>query len=276
MTRILVPLDNSELSESALPIARLLAAGTGAQVHLVAVSGGDQPGHTRDWYAYLEQIAAAERESGMLVRTSVRSGDPAHAIVVLAREIGADMVVMATHGRTGLGRTVQGSVADRVLRASTLPVVLLRAGAHEVSQLRTLLVPIDGTADGAVALSAAAPLARACNAHLLVVHAVEALTNGASYPEAIAARLRGLGLDAEGRVVNGRPADVVASVADEAGADLIVMSTHARSGPIRTLLGSVADEVVRRSQRPVLLVRRAPPVTGSPEKELTTADRSSR
>ncbi len=274
MTRILVPLDSSELSESALPIARLLAEGTGAQLHLAAITGGDQPGATRDWYAYLEHMAAMEREAGRLVRTSVRSGDPAQAILMLAREIGADLVVMATHGRRGFDRTLQGSVADRVLRGSTLPVVLLRDGAHEVTRLETLLVPVDSTVDGAVALSAATPLARACKAKLVLVHAAAGSADGASYADAMAARLRETGLDAEGRVVSGQPADVISFVSKNVDADLIVMSTHARGGPMRTLLGSVADEVVRRSRRPVLLVRRSAVVPGPLEAELTLADRT--
>ncbi|HEY2592959.1 MAG TPA: universal stress protein, partial [Chloroflexota bacterium] len=72
----------------------------------------------------------------------------------------------------------------------------------------------------------------------------------------IADRLRRCGLIVEGRGVLGQPAAAIVTAADEVDADLIVMSTHGRSGPFRSVLGSVADEVVRKSQRPVLLARR--------------------
>jgi nucleotide-binding universal stress UspA family protein len=76
------------------------------------------------------------------------------------------------------------------------------------------------------------------------------------YAEALAARLRRGGLAAEGRGVGGQPAPAIISAASDVDADLIVMSTQARTGPARSIAGSVADEVVRRSSRPVLLVRR--------------------
>ena len=128
INRVLVPLDGSELSETALPIARMLATQDGAQLHLLAVSGERHPGSTRDWYAYLQEVAAAEREMGMVVRTSVRAGDAVTTILMLAREIQADLIVMATHGRTGWDRTLLGSVANQVLRESSVPVIVLRPG----------------------------------------------------------------------------------------------------------------------------------------------------
>ena len=259
---ILVPLDGSDLSAGALAIARMLAAGNCTQMHLLAVASRGEPAWTRELYAYLNEIASTERKEGMSVRTSVRTGKPADAILMLAHHIHADLIVMATHGRSGLGRVLLGSVADQVLRASAIPVVLLRPGARPVEDLQTMLVPIDGTVDGAVALSAAAPLAHASNAQMLIVHAVDISDGATAYVQTIAARLRELGMAAEGRAVAGRPADVISSLANEADVDLIVMSTHARSGPVRTVLGSVADEVVRRGQRPVLLVRRTSAITG--------------
>jgi nucleotide-binding universal stress UspA family protein len=120
-SQILVPLDTSETAEAALPVAELLAAHSDARLHLVAVRMSFEPGQTRELYAYLEHIASAERGAGRQVRTTLRIGDPAEAILMLERELGIDLVVMATHGRRGLRRLLLGSVADRVVRASRVP-----------------------------------------------------------------------------------------------------------------------------------------------------------
>ena len=77
---------------------------------------------------------------------SLRVGDPGEAILVLERELNVSLIVMATHGRSGLGRLLLGSVADRVAHASRAPVVILRPGEPSTEQLRTILVPVDGTA----------------------------------------------------------------------------------------------------------------------------------
>jgi len=258
LQQILVPLDTSESAEAALPIARALAASTNAVLNLVAVSTDIGPGGTRDLYAYLEDIAALERVFGFQVRTTLRIGDPGEAILQLERELDVDLIVMATHGRSGLGRLLLGSVADRVSHATRTPVVLLRPGERSTKRLRTILVPVDGTPGGALALATGVPLARACNARIVLLQA------SASDPMAadtsanrIAAQLRRVGLHAEGRGALGPPSAAIVASADEVDADLIVMSTHGRRGPLRSVLGSVADEVVCKCQRPVLLVPRA-------------------
>jgi nucleotide-binding universal stress UspA family protein len=205
----------------------------------------------------LDDIAALERVFGFQVRTTMRIGDPGEAILILERELNVDLIVMATHGRSGLGRLLLGSVADRVMHASRTAVVLLRPGERSTERLRTILVPVDGTPGGAVALAMAVPVARACDARIVLLQA------SASDPMAaetnvnrIAAQLRRVGLDAQGRGALGLPSAAIVASADEVDADLIVMSTHGRRGPLRSVLGSVADEVVRKSQRPVLLVPR--------------------
>ena len=121
-------------------------------------------------------------------------------------------------------------------------------------------MPVDGTPGGSLPLSVAVPIARAGQTKLVLLRvSVSSAESAVRYVADFAGRLRRLGLAAEGRSVRGRPAEVITSIADEIDADLIAMSTHARGGPLRSLLGSVADEVVREARRPVLLVRRAAP-----------------
>jgi nucleotide-binding universal stress UspA family protein len=221
------------------------------------------------------------RAAGVVAHTTIRLGEPAAAILELVSECEADLVVMATHGRSGLGRALLGSVADQVLRSGTVPVLLLHPNHHRTEALRTVLVPVDGTPGAAVALATAVPLARSSGARLLLVRATvplplwvyeptlglntgplidpmwneDARLAAEAYAEGLAARLRRAGLATEGQGISGQPgAAIVAAAVD---ADLIVMSTHGRGGPLRSILGSVANEVVRKSRRPVLLVRRA-------------------
>jgi nucleotide-binding universal stress UspA family protein len=283
--QVLVPLDGSELAAAALPIARLLALSTRAELTLATVLAPDvQPGSTRGPAAYLQEMAAPERAVGVVVHTTIRVGEPASAILELAADCEADLIVMATHGRTGFGRILLGSVADRVLRSSRVPVLLLHPNGHHSEHLRTLLVPLDGTPGAAVGLATAVPLARTSGARLVLVRATVPLPlwlyeptlglntgplidpmwdEGArlaaeAYTDVLAERLRQAGLAAEGQGISGQPGAAIVAAAKTVDADLIVMSTHARAEPVRSILGSVAGEVVRRSRRPVLLVGRAP------------------
>jgi nucleotide-binding universal stress UspA family protein len=280
--RILVPIDGTPQASAALPAARTLARATGASVVLVRVSKSASAAER----AAAEKATVAVRDelagSDLQVDTLMRSGDAAEEIVAATQAASADLIVMATHGRTGLRRAFAGSVTERVLANSPVPVVVLKPGGKRMSALRSLLIPVDATAGGALALGAASGLARTASARVTVLEVVQpmpvwmygsvdayapagyidpaweddAASRSASYVNALSERLRAAGLQADGRSARGQVAATIESVADELDSDLIVMSTHALTGPARAVLGSVADEVVRNSRRPVLMVRR--------------------
>jgi nucleotide-binding universal stress UspA family protein len=280
--RILVPIDGTPQASAALPAARTLARATGASVVLVRVSKSASAAER----ATAEKATVAVRDelagSDLQVDTLMRSGDAAEEIVAATQAASADLIVMATHGRTGLRRAFAGSVTERVLANSPVPVVVLKPGGKRMSALRSLLIPVDATAGGALALGAASGLARTASARVTVLEVVQpmpvwmygsvdayapagyidpaweddAASRSASYVNALSERLRAAGLQADGRSARGQVAATIESVADELDSDLIVMSTHALTGPARAVLGSVADEVVRNSRRPVLMVRR--------------------
>jgi nucleotide-binding universal stress UspA family protein len=149
--QLLVPLDGSSLAESALDTAVEIADRTGASITLAQVptvpayvttipeTSGWIPGYLREQAEsanlYLQGIASALAESGVESSIDVevvRAGGVADGILASAAEHGADLIVMSTHGRTGFGRWLFGSVADRVLRGAELPVWLVRA--HETDQ----------------------------------------------------------------------------------------------------------------------------------------------
>jgi nucleotide-binding universal stress UspA family protein len=293
-TKILVPLDGTPESNAALPIARTLASASQAQVTLLRVVADqrrhgdpDVAGAAR---AVLTELASEVAGAGIQVDAIVRAGEPADEIVKLVREQATGLIVMCTHGRAGLTRTVLGSTAEKVLTHCGVPLVLLRPGGRPISTIRTLLVPFDGSPGGAVALGMAVQLARATGAAIRLFEvaipipaymygayglnsasfidpawAEEAFTSARAYVEGIAARLRGNGLVADGEAREASsPAAAIVSLADSTSTDLIVMSSHALTGPARALFGSVADAVVRTATCPVLVVHRP---DGAPKTE---------
>lgn len=134
---ILVPLDGSPLAETALPEAIELARQRGARLLLLRAAEAHVPlaadpteaqvRVVQEAEAYLAELKAELAATGTTdVETSVWYGPPAHAIVEAARLRHADLIVMTTHGRSGLGRLILGSVAESVLRGTTTPILLLR------------------------------------------------------------------------------------------------------------------------------------------------------
>lgn len=145
--KVLVPLDGSALAEAALPKATEIAKQSpateivllrAAEVSMLA--GRDpieaQVAVVHDAEAYLEAVAAALRADGVAnVTTSVWYGPPAPAIIEAADAARADLIVMSTHGRSGLGRFFLGSVAESVLRATNTPILLLRSSGAPAEPL---------------------------------------------------------------------------------------------------------------------------------------------
>ena len=137
LNRILVPLDGSVLAESALDPAVELARPSGATMLLVRTAeatifpGADlveaQVDVVREAEAYLAGVADRLRREGLNAEPSVWYGPAAAGIVEAARRRSADLIVMSTHGRSGLGRLILGSVAESVLRGTATPILLLRA-----------------------------------------------------------------------------------------------------------------------------------------------------
>lgn len=139
--RILVPLDGSKLAEQALPHAAVHAARFGAEIVLLKVleplpepsmagRGAVRSAETataRIAQDYLESMAVGLREQGLATQTATSEGKPYREIVRIAEESGIDLIVMTTRGHSGLSRWLLGSVADRVVRGATVPILLVQA-----------------------------------------------------------------------------------------------------------------------------------------------------
>lgn len=277
---VLVPLDGESLAERALTLAVLLAETLGADLDLLRVVAAEEPAVADARAAeYLTRIAETDVHQRLHVSTRTMRGSPAQCIVREASAEHVSMVVMATHARSGVRRAVLGSVAEYVVAHAPAPTVLVRAGTRSQDRLETLLVAIDGSSGAP--LDGVIQLARASGARIVLLRVVapeetciwqwqrgpvldEPQTVMAARMQLndVARRMCEKGIVAEVRVAIGAAAPTINSVASAIHADLIVMSTHARTGAQRAVQGSVTDAVVRTADRPVLVWRLIPPRPG--------------
>jgi nucleotide-binding universal stress UspA family protein len=284
--RILVPLDGSELSERVFTWARLFKSAMPeaelellrcfeppASIYLIPelavpatamFSEGDLNTAIND---YLKQKA---EELGVVGTTaSVVVADPATEI--LRRSEGANMVLMASHGRGGLGRWLMGSVATKVTRGTTVPVLVVSgkcmAGDPEhPAKIEKVMVAYDGSPAAERAVYRAASLARGFGAtvvlyqglvHVAMPHQVVAEANRADLLRA-AENLRALAKTLEGvksqtKVRETSVSTGIVEYADEIGADLIVIGSHGKSGLARWMIGSETEQVLHEAHCPVLV-----------------------
>jgi nucleotide-binding universal stress UspA family protein len=228
---------------------------------------------------YLTYVKDTWCNTGVHVAAEVVEGGVGEAIVELARQRQATYIVMTTHAKTGLARVALGSVADAVLRQSPCPVLMVppqqRANPVHLASLRRILVPLDGSLFAETALASAKTLARTFNARLHLYRVSTIVPTPMQYyphlpapaplPDqvfgltehylaSVQARLMREGFHVDSHLGVGTPGDAILAHAKSIHADLIVMSTHARTGLSRTVLGSTADQVVRSGDTPVLLV----------------------
>jgi len=307
--RLLVPLDGSRLSSRALPYATEIARRFGAEVILlrvvapatpVAAPTGTVPGAASRSMAQMAVQAAMQEErrnaaharrylSGKTwaIRSQdieasygVRIGDPAQTVRELSQEEHVDLVVMTTHGRSGLKRAIMGSVADAVVRESGRPVLVIRPGAGSIIQeepmFERILVCLDGSTLAEQILPFVQAQAQHFDSRVVLLQAVRAakpkesgetpaftpvveeVRDAEEYLEQVARRLRAEGIDVGWDtvpVLNGAPSEAITKYVREAEMDLVMLTTHGRSGLKRAVLGSVAGAVVRGSEKPVLVIR---------------------
>jgi len=283
---ILVPTDESPEAAAALPLARDIAQASGGSIHILTAVPDGTSTQTQIARAFIQPAVDYLETLGIRAHANVYQGEPASAILSFARSSHVDLIVMATRGIGNRSIRALTSVAHQVLSESPCPVLLLRAGAHRPDTLRTLLVPVDGSPGGSLAVGAARALSDAAGGRLVLLNVVVpmppeavtelprmtlgdyidpaweelARTTSRAYVEGIARLLVEAGVDCEARVATGQVGAEILRCAEEVGADLIVMSTHSVPWPARATVSSVADHVLREGTRPVMLVRREPPV----------------
>jgi nucleotide-binding universal stress UspA family protein len=289
---LLVPVDFSECSGNALDCAKSLAAEFGSQIGLVHVI---EPSGI---FSNLQLIpAVTEREALAAARihlqnfsrkklgpkppafSDVQTGRSYHEICETARKRRTNLLIIGTHGRSGLKHLLLGSTAEHVVRYAPCSVLVVRGlqqnGAAKFKPKR-ILVPVDFSTSSDAALQQALVLARQFRARLQLVHVVQlyypvdehdyldygllAVDSQAIAQKQIAAlakKLAANGVSVQKTVGYGRPATEIINSAFRLHSDLIVISTHGFTGLDHILLGSTTEQVVRHAACPVLVVRRA-------------------
>jgi nucleotide-binding universal stress UspA family protein len=295
---IMIPTDGSNRSLQAVPYAVEIARASGARLTLVQVhphlpiasvpgapglygDGFDKASFELEEEALKEIAVHIETESDLPVQFALLRGNAVHQLLEYARANEVELIVMSTHGRTGFSRAWLGSTADELVRTSHLPVLLRRVTRRRPrpgeGRIKRILIPLDGTAESESMLRFAADIGQLTGASytLLRVHqplgsfGMASLLADPGYEEAVRARLESyLEHAAEllppGSAVDIRaltdisPAHVILRLAKEADADIVAIATKGRKGFARFALGSVADKVVRGSDRPLLIYSTKP------------------
>jgi nucleotide-binding universal stress UspA family protein len=280
--RILVPVDGSDESARALDGAVAFARAVGASLHAVSVvdvrdleTAPDAEPQAADAATVVEETLDDADAGDLPATTVVRQGIPDEVIRQYAADNEIDLIVMGTHGRTGVRRFLLGSVTEKVVRLSDVPVLVVHVddevGGRGVPY-RDVLVPTDGSEGASAAVAPAASLARTFDA---TVHVVSVVDTGAATMAGgwelladdleaaaetavadVAADLADHGVDrVETAVEIGTPYRALRDYVEAEDVDLVAMGTHGRSGIERYLLGSVTEKLLRTSPAPVLTVR---------------------
>ncbi|MGM0591033.1 MAG: universal stress protein [Halobacteriota archaeon] len=280
---ILLPVDESAGTDEAITHASEIAQVTGATVRVLFVADSTRDSVTvvgtdvvdalvEEGEAVVEKVGATLETLGADFGTDVVQGAPAPTIVEYAERYEYDLIVMSTHGRRGLSRQLLGSVTEKVVRLSTVPVCTLRmqTDVQATFPYETILVPTDGSTAATRAAQHGLALADALDATVHVLSVVDDTRLGidvrSTQPghrderaakdavDDIVSEADARGIPVVEHVEHGTPHDEILASVDANDVDAIVMGTTGRSGVDRILLGSVAERTVRTAPVPVITV----------------------
>ena len=286
--RILVPLDGSKLAEGALPYAEGVATRLHSEVILLTVCA---PGDCFDLplKAYLEKRAGELSSLGIKTSPVVVQGNAANEILDFAEKNDINLIISSTHGHTGPSIWPLGSIANKILQKSRIPLLLIRSRELETvlreKELLKILVPLDGSqfADGVIPYVEG--LAEGMDSEVILITVNEPLqipdvvrhTAGfdeKKYENELTAKterdvkgylskkesaLRNKGVQVSSTSLLGMPAQTILQYAEDNSISLIALSTHGFSGITKWAYGSVASKIIQSSSKPVLLVRQPLP-----------------
>ena len=295
----LIPLDGTDVAEGVLSYVCQIARSTEAPLILHGVVDPhaiDYPTPKGPHVVFRDQIEASAlahaddrlrtiagrlKDEGIRTQIKTTLGRPAEEILRVAAEERCGLIAMSTHGRNAIGRAILGSVTDRVIRTSTVPVLTIapeKAKAYQGREgihLERVMLPLDGSELAEQAAPYVEALARALSLEVLLVRVVDLSYSAYTFPEyeqmgritegqiseatrylqGVSRDLKSRGLTVETMVLKGSPARALLDLAQRTPNDLIAITTHGRSGLSRWLTGSVADALIRASGDPVLVIR---------------------
>jgi nucleotide-binding universal stress UspA family protein len=268
--KILVATDNSPFSADAVKVAIGMCAKSGAHLYPFAMVLSNPEYETQapelvqkateDAKAHLQSIVAEAARQGVASTMLMRLGDsPDREIVAAADEIDADLIAMGQQGRRGLARMMVGHATVKVIGAARCSVLAVPVGAG-MWQNRILL-GTDGSRFSDAAAVSAAKIAHCCAAPITVIsalvpsHSEQRQQEGREAVARTTAHLLRDGLEVEGVALPGEADEVIIRLAEEKGADLIVVGTHGRTGFGKVLVGSVSERVIGKAKCAVLVVK---------------------
>ncbi len=275
MHRILFATDFSTKDQDALEQACRFAQAWKAKLLIAHVDDSHADDHSA---SRKELLRLVPTDLAVDYQHVLRTGDPAKIILEIEDEYDVDLIVLGTHGRKGVRRLFAGSVAESVIRSAHCPVLTLRerhpASGHPESlpdHKPRLLVPVDFSLHSYVALDLASSIAVAIGGTITILHvddstgeASEKVREGISewgdHRKLIWEQLRKVeprerGIEFDHHLLNGPASTQITNFANENSYDYITLGTHGRSGVGRSLLGSVAEHVVRQANCPVITVK---------------------
>ena len=274
--KVLVPLDGSPLAEVAMPYAEEVAGKMGCDIVLLTVLPSEEPEEYQNNHKYFKEMVDTTRRqvekylkdkgnNDIKIGTVTRVGNPAEGILDYVDKAYTCLIVMATHGRSGIGRWAVGSVADKVVRATTRqPLLLIRAkGAHPDMRakriLKKALVPLDGSMESEAVIPYLSEVAQSLQMELTLLRVI-AKNNGTfagadEYLQEWCRRFEEKGITTGYEVRVGSPAEIIIDLADELASDMVAMSTRGQTALNIWSLGSVAQKVLLGGNTPLLLVR---------------------
>jgi nucleotide-binding universal stress UspA family protein len=263
--RILVPVDGSRFSEEVIPYARGIARSTGARLTLLRVV--DKDGKRVEAQRYLEALAA---EFDAAAATITSGGDVSADILTEADRVPGTLVAITSHGRGGVLSVMLGSVARDLVRSGHAPVFVYRPGGapdgqHEPIQIRTVLLPLDGSSLSESAQGEAAAWARALHANVVVVQVLpsnmridpmlasyDVLED--SYVRWHARSIeRDYGVEADWEVLHGDPTVSISNYLEGRRDVLVVMATRGHPALQSAVLGSVTSGLLRQAGAPIVV-----------------------
>jgi nucleotide-binding universal stress UspA family protein len=300
--KMLVPLDGSKTAEVVLPYVKELAGRLDLNIYFLHIDNSSGKEQQDVYQSYITDIASqlkqkaveVQRETGTskTIETSgeVVTGHTAEEIIQYANKKDVDMILLSTHGHSGIRQWAMGNNADKVLRKSHIPVLLVRAVIpeeiiHAEWCRRMLIVPLDGSQTAESVLPHVETLAKQRSSEdikVTLIRICEPVFVTADYPEAsmqltwdehvkrmqdhakeiaaqylikIQKRLEYSGISVSSLVLMGKAADEIINFAQKNQPNLIVMSTHGYSAINRWEYGNVADKILYGVPSPVFLVR---------------------
>jgi nucleotide-binding universal stress UspA family protein len=260
MHKVLVPLDGSRVSEEVLAPAIKLVGAEGTMILLHAVTPSEYLSATAEQHlqlerrrsaVYLEDLAERIGRNGVGIQERIVTGEASREIVAEARRSRADLIAMSSHSRNGVREWAFGSVAERVLRTTNIPVLVFRGNLGKSYAIRKILIALDGSEEALEVVGPAAELAAALGSSVVLVHV------GKHIPPSMPLAQKTLvehHVPFVTRLLPGEPSQAILEALEEEGADLLALTTTGKTKRDQIFFGSVAEEILKKCGRPLLVV----------------------